>query len=336
VPRETRLLGIDRDSPAPAAIDEAARILREGGLVAFATETVYGLGAVATNDAAVFRIFEAKGRPAFNPLIVHVNQVQMVRTCVSAWTPDADRLAAHFWPGPLTLVLPRSPLIPDVVTAGLDTVAVRVPASRVALALIAAVGQPLAAPSANRSTGLSPTRAEHVSKDLAGRIDLILDSGPTEIGLESTVLDLASDQPRVLRPGAISARQLSEALGREVTYLEISADISSPLMSPGLMPVHYAPRTPTVGIEADRVAAHDWSGRKALLVVGHPELSSTTGPAVQQHLPSPREAARALYAVLHEWDELGLDQIAIVAPPDQLEWRAVRDRMTRACRAMTD
>jgi L-threonylcarbamoyladenylate synthase len=332
----TRVPIVDRDAPDPAAIEDAARVLLEGGLVAFATETVYGLGALATNAEAVARIFEAKGRPARNPLIVHVNDLQLAQSCVATWPKEAGTLAKRFWPGPLTLVLPRSARIPDVVTAGLDTVGVRMPAANVALALIAAVGQPLAAPSANRSSGISPTRAEHVKKDLDGRIEMILDSGPTEIGMESTVLDLTGDRPRLLRPGAISAEQLSEALGCEVSLPDGSALTSATLTSPGQLPVHYAPRTPTVCVEADRLGSFDWSGRRALLVIGHPELAAQVGPAIQHHLPSPAEAARVLYAILHECDEQGLDQIVIVPPPDQAEWRAVRDRIARASRLLAD
>ena len=191
-------------------------MLRRGGLVAFATETVYGLGADATDPAAVTRIFEAKGRPDANPLIVHADGPDMARSCVANWPDEARLLAEACWPGPLTLVLPRSARIPDVVTAGLETVGVRVPDTRVARSLIARAGRPVAAPSANRSTGISPTLARHVLKDLDGRIDLILDSGPTALGLESTVLDLSRDSPRLLRPGPFSREFLAETLGKDV------------------------------------------------------------------------------------------------------------------------
>ncbi len=187
---KTRVLQVDPQQPAPGALEDAAEVLFKKGLVAFATETVYGLGALATDAAAVERIYQAKGRPAFNPLIVHVDGISQARQCASDWPEAADRLAGMFWPGPLTLVLRRSSLIPDVVTAGRDTVALRVPLPLVARSLIAQVGQPLAAPSANRSNRLSPTRAEHVLADLGGLIELILDSGPTSFGLESTVVDL--------------------------------------------------------------------------------------------------------------------------------------------------
>ena len=209
----TPVITLDPDEPDPAVLKLAASILKQGGLVAFATETVYGLGAVATNSEAVTRIFEAKGRPARNPVIVHVTGVAQARECVDDWPRAAETLAARFWPGPLTLVLKRSAIIPDVVTAGLDTVAVRVPVGKVALGLIERTEEPIAAPSANRSNRLSPTRALHVLADLDGRIDLIIDSGPTAVGLESTVIDLTTPIPRVLRPGPIAASELASALG---------------------------------------------------------------------------------------------------------------------------
>ncbi len=186
-------------------------MLRRGGLVAFATETVYGLGADATDPAAVTGIFEAKGRPAVNPLIVHADGLEMARSCVASWPEEARILAEACWPGPLTLVLPRSARIPNVVTAGRETVGIRVPDTRVARLLIARTGRPVAAPSANRSTGISPTLARHVLKDLDGRIDLILDSGPTALGLESTVVDLSRDSPRLLRPWVGLSRARSPA-----------------------------------------------------------------------------------------------------------------------------
>ncbi len=197
----TELLAVDPFSPEPERIARAAEVLRRGGLVAFPTETVYGLGANALDPNAVAGIFHAKGRPANNPVIVHVAEARDVLRVVADWPEIAERLAQRFWPGPLTLVLPKRAGVPDVVTAGGPTVAVRVPAHPVALALLRAVGVPIAAPSANRSTQLSPTRAEHVQRGLDGLIDLILDGGPTTGGLESTVLDVTTTPPRLLRPG---------------------------------------------------------------------------------------------------------------------------------------
>ena len=219
---KTRVLQVDPEHPSPDAWDEAAHVLSQGGLVAFATETVYGLGAVATNESAVARIFEAKGRPSVNPLIVHVDGIGQARQCTATWSETAQLLAEHFWPGPLTMVLPRSALIPHIVTAGRETVGLRVPATTIAHGLIERVGQPLAAPSANRSNRVSPTCGEHVLADLDGRIDLILDSGPTTVGLESTVLDLTRSPLRILRPGPIGPRELEQCLGG-LDYVEATS-----------------------------------------------------------------------------------------------------------------
>src|SRR5256714_6423360 len=226
------------------AIASAASVLRGGGLVAFPTETVYGLGANALDVNAVARIFAAKGRPAYNPLIVHIPDVVSARELVRDWSTQAERLAAKFWPGPLTLVMRKREIVPDVVTAGVDSVALRVPSHPVALALLCAVRLPLAAPSANRSTELSPTTAQHVARSLGGRIDLILDGGPTDVGIESTVVDLRGDRPVILRPGLIGAREL-EPLVRELgTPNETHGDAPRP--SPGMLDRHYAPRAPLV------------------------------------------------------------------------------------------
>jgi L-threonylcarbamoyladenylate synthase len=336
VPTITRTLSVDPNMPDPASLEEAARVLRGGGLVAFATETVYGLGAVATDPEAVARIFEAKGRPAFNPLIVHAHEVALARSCVAEWPPDAETLANRFWPGPLTLVLPRSPIIPDLVTAGRETVGVRIPSPPVARLLIATTGLPIAAPSANRSTGISPTLARHVLKDLDGKIDLILDSGLTGIGLESTVLDLSANPPRILRPGAITAEQLAEALGVAVAGKAVPTPRDDPegFRSPGQMAIHYAPRTPAVLVDPDQLPLFVWSEKErfGLLVFGRPELPTIPEPALRRDLPTPAEAASALYATLHDWDERNLDWIVVVPPPESPEWRAIRDRLRRATR----
>ncbi len=245
---------IDPVSPDEPTLREAAGILRAGGLVAFATETVYGLGADATNPAAVARIFEAKGRPATNPLIVHVPHRILARRCVADWPEHAEILAKRFWPGPLTLVLPRSELIPDIVTAGHQTVGVRVPQTTVARRLIARARCPIAAPSANRSSGISPTLARHVAADLGDRVDLILDSGQTTVGLESTVLDLTTREPRILRPGPITAEAMEHVLGgvRVREAIGNSAAPDRPLTSPGQMAVHYAPARRPCGCAAPK------------------------------------------------------------------------------------
>ncbi|MCS6777324.1 MAG: L-threonylcarbamoyladenylate synthase, partial [Chloroherpetonaceae bacterium] len=213
----TRVLPVNPVHPEPGAIAQGADCLRAGGLVAFPTETVYGLGASALDAAAVARIYAAKGRPAHNPVIVHVADVVQARSLVTEWPEQADLLAARFWPGPLTLVLPRNAQVPDIVAAGGPTVAIRWPAHPVAQALIRAAGVPVAAPSANRSMHISPTRAEHVLRGLTGKIDLVLDGGPTPGGIESTVLDVTAMPPRLLRPGLVTAGQIAQVVGTVLT-----------------------------------------------------------------------------------------------------------------------
>ena len=332
----TRTIILDPDRPSVELLDKAARVLKAGGLVAFATETVYGLGADATDPKAVARIFEAKGRPATNPLIVHAADLEMARACVSAWPDTADRLATAFWPGPLTLVLPRSAIIPDMVTAGQSTVGVRIPEGKVAHGLIVLVGRPLAAPSANRSTGISPTTAAHVLKDLDGKADLILDSGPTRVGIESTVLDLTTDPPRVLRPGEITVEQIAEVLGKPVSIANSQPDFGEVTRSPGQMAIHYAPATPTFRIDRDHMAASPVDGKFGLLVIGEGPSPPGGWPGEPcLRLADPTEAAVALYASLHRLDDLGLDFILIVTPPEEPRWRAIRDRIARASRPWT-
>lgn len=336
---KTSVVAINPDHPDPEAIAEAAAVLRQGGLVAFATETVYGLGAVATDPEAVARIFTAKGRPSFNPLIVHIADVSQARGLVARWPESAQRLADQFWPGPLTLVLPKSTYIPDNVTAGQGTVGIRIPAPRVARDLIQAVGLPIAAPSANRSNRISPTRAEHVLADLEDRIELILDSGPTSEGLESTVVDLSGDPPRILRPGPISARMLEEALGIESIGFASTAHpekATEVLTSPGQLAVHYAPKTRAIRIELDdSLSLTSSPGRVAVLELGltngsrRAELDAEA-PVQRIRLETPEEAARQLYDVLHRFDDLALDLIVVLMPPDWPEWSAVRDRLERA------
>jgi L-threonylcarbamoyladenylate synthase len=334
VPIPTRTISIDPDDPDPVRLEEAAVVLRRGGLVAFATETVYGLGAVATDPEAVARIYEAKGRPAINPLIVHADGIARARACVAAWPREAEELAARFWPGPLTLVLPRAPIIPDAVTAGRDTVGIRIPRPTVARALIERAGRPIAAPSANRSTGVSPTLARHVAKDLSGRIDLILDSGPTTVGLESTVLDLTTRPPRVLRPGMVGLAQLRDVIGDAVVGPEAGSPTTEPRSSPGQMAIHYAPRTPAIRVPAPWIDWFDRPGTKALLIIG-PHVLRGIPPRVIHRidLVTPEDAARRLYAALHECDESDADLIVIVPPLNLPEWQAIRDRLRRAAPA---
>ena len=324
------------DQPDPSALDWAAEILKQGGLVAFATETVYGLGALATDPKAVSRIFAAKERPVINPVIVHVADVAQARDCVAEWPAKARSLAARFWPGPLTLVLTRSRIIPDQVTAGHDTVGVRAPAGKVARGLLERTGQPIAAPSANRANRISPTRAEHVMADLDGRIDLIIDSGPTTIGLESTVLDLTTPVPRLLRPGPISVSELETALGGRVIE-HVAAKSGDRLSSPGQLPVHYAPITPAVRVNSSgELGRMGYCENMALVVIGEHSPFSLSGFAASYALETPDEASRELYDILHRCDLLGVRSIIVVMPPDEPEWRAVRDRLLRATRALDE
>ena len=237
----------------PGALGQAVELLGQGQLVALPTETVYGLAADARSPGAVARIFEAKGRPAGNPLIVHIDSVEMADGCVAAWPSAAAQLAGAFWPGPLSLVLPKADSIPDIVTAGGTTVAVRCPAHPVFSAVLAKCGFPLAAPSANRSNRVSPTRAEHVVDQLGGRIPLVLDGGACDLGIESTVLDLTGDTPTLLRPGTISLGQLQTVLGPVATAKPPAA--AEPLKSPGQLQQHYSPRAKLILVEGDLDAA---------------------------------------------------------------------------------
>jgi L-threonylcarbamoyladenylate synthase len=308
-------------------------VLRSGGLVAFPTETVYGLGADARDASAVARVFAAKGRPAANPVIVHVTSAEEAQPLTAAWPEAAARLAARFWPGPLTLVLPRSGCVPDVVTAGGPTVAVRVPAHPVALALLRAAGLPVAAPSANRSTGLSPTRAEHVLRGLGGHIDLILDGGPTAGGLESTVLDLTAPPPRLLRPGLVTPAEIEAEVG-PILSPGLPPEGPAPLRSPGLLRRHYAPSTPLECVSEDggaRVAELLRQGlRVGWAAFGEPAGGPRDGLQVVALPRDPAAYAAGLYAALHTLDEAAVDRIVVTLPPQTEPWLAVQDRLRRA------
>jgi L-threonylcarbamoyladenylate synthase len=331
-----RLLALSAATPDPDVLAEAAHVLRAGGLVAFPTETVYGLGAHALDAAAVQRIFAAKGRPSFNPLIAHVPDVDGARALVREWPEAADRLARAFWPGPLTLVLPKRAHVPDVLTAGLPAVAVRVPSHPVALALLRAVGLPVAAPSANRFTELSPTTAQHVAKALGDRVDLILDGGPTSVGIESTVVDLTGPRPVLLRPGIVSATALAEVLGTTPERPAAPLAGDAPRPAPGMVERHYAPRAtvwlfdpherPAVAARLAREAADARVG--ALLLA---PWDAAPAPALPVPMPDdPAAYARRLYAALHELDDAGCTIALVERPPDTPAWHGVRDRLTRA------
>ena len=302
-----------------AELDRAVVTIRAGGLVAFPTETVYGLGANALNPVAVARIFAAKGRPSTNPLIVHVSDASQVPPLVESWPGLAEKLAKMFWPGPLTIVVRKSALIPDIVTGGGPTVALRCPNHPVAFALLQACGVPIAAPSANRSGELSPTTAEHVRKSLAGQYDALLDGGPCLGGLESTVVEITPTGVRLLRPGLIGVHALEEVVGR-IEYGPIPTSAEAPALSPGLMTRHYAPRT------ALECAANPADAN--FLV----NLYETAGLKVARYecTSSPSDAATRLYADLHTLDAGAFDRIIATLPPDTEEWRTVRDRLMRA------
>ncbi|HZO90788.1 MAG TPA: L-threonylcarbamoyladenylate synthase [Chthonomonadaceae bacterium] len=332
----TEVLRVDPAQPERDILARAAEILRHGGLVAFPTETVYGLGANALDAAAVARIFAAKGRPPNNPLIVHVPEAEAARGIVAAWPEAAAQLAERFWPGPLTLVLPRREVIPDVVTAGGPTVAVRVPAHPVALALLRAAGVPIAAPSANRSMRLSPTRAEHVLRGLNGRIELILDGGPTTGGLESTVLDLTVMPPRLLRPGLVTPAEIEAIIGPIARPVQAPPS-SAPLPSPGMMTRHYAPRAPleiASGNGGERAQALRASGlRVGWITFDAGNVVSAPGLEIIALPPEPSAFAAQLYAALHALDEAGVERIVVDQPPQTEAWLAVRDRLRRAAAA---
>ncbi len=305
----------------PQQIAEAVALLRTGQLVGFPTETVYGLGANALDPAAVERIFAAKGRPPTSPLIVHVSDVAMARSLALVWPEAAERLAEHFWPGPLTLVVPKRPLICDRITAGLPTVGLRMPRHPVALALLREAGFPIAAPSANPFTGLSPTTAAHVRESLAGRVALVLDGGPCEVGIESTVVSLAGPEPMLLRPGMVTLGQVEQVIGCVRLAAEPSA--GAPQESPGQHPRHYSPRTPLL---LARHTALPSRGRGVFLYWSKPS-SEYTSIALPEN---PSECAARLYGTLHELDRQGWDWIAVEPPPGRPEWSAIRDRLNRA------
>ncbi|MFN2286467.1 MAG: L-threonylcarbamoyladenylate synthase [Anaerolineae bacterium] len=339
----TLVLPVDPAAPDPAAIRQAAAVLRSGGLVAFPTETVYGLGANALDADAVQGIFAAKGRPAYDPLIVHLAGTESLQDVVAEMPQLVETLATCFWPGPLTLVLPRSPRIPLAVTAGGPTVAVRVPAHPVALALIRAAGFPIAAPSANRFGHLSPTQAAHVLDDLDGRIDILLDGGPTPVGVESTVLSLITPVPTILRPGGVSREALVMVLGQvDVAGRIFTAEDVAP--SPGTLAQHYAPRArltlyqgsreavlQTMHTAAARLTA---AGQRVGLLLAEEDAAAFADLSVTlQSIETDGElegAARQLFTALRTLDRAGVSTILARDFGARGLGLAIRDRLTRA------
>jgi L-threonylcarbamoyladenylate synthase len=320
-------------SPSDGAIALGARLLRAGRLVAFPTETVYGLGANALDPSAIDRIYAAKGRPAYNPLIVHLATRDGALAVVADWPERAEMLARAFWPGPLTLVLPKKTIVPDGVTAGLPTVAVRVPAHPIAHALLVAAGIPIAAPSANRSTEVSPTTAAHVAKSLGDRVDLILDGGPTSVGIESTVLDVTTPTPTLLRPGMIAVPELEAVIGSIAFASSSSGEAARP--SPGMLDKHSSPRAELrlvdgsdVGIRVEHERAN--SRRVGAIVIEAPVEPSPT----IMRLPNDAAGyAARLYETLHALDDAGCDVIIVERVPGDPRWVGVADRLRRAATA---
>jgi L-threonylcarbamoyladenylate synthase len=333
-PPRTVVLPTNTPASFQAAVSRAVELLRAGEVVALPTETVYGLAANALDATAVTRIFEVKGRPAHNPVIVHVASVDMARSCVAQWPALAQKLAMAFWPGPLTLVLPRAAVIPPAVTAGGATVGVRWPSHALIQAVIRECGFPLAAPSANLSNRVSPTCARHVRQQLGNRIPLIVDGGPSPVGIESTVLDVSVTPPRLLRPGTIHEQALVSVTGE---LARGGGEASTVLRSPGLLRKHYAPRA--------RLVLWSWRDEpelKASLancqmqparthILAHTQIPAGTGLGRVSILPRDARAfARSIYAELHQCDEAGAEWIVVEALPEGSEWNAIADRLNRA------
>jgi L-threonylcarbamoyladenylate synthase len=311
---------------AEEGMAEAVARIQTGGLVAFPTETVYGLAANARDADAVAAIFTAKGRPATNPVIVHVADSPAAVALAGNWSDAASALAARFWPGPLTLVVEKPPQIPNIVTANGATVGLRVPAHPVALELLRRSGLPLAAPSANRSEAVSPTTAAHVAESLGPFVDdlLILDGGPSDVGIESTVLDITGAVPRILRPGILGLAELREVAPDVVA----AATADAIVRAPGQMPRHYAPDAETRLFSGRDIAAAARPGDGVLLLRSNPNIPF--GARVVCLPPRPDAYAGYLYATLRALDAVGVARILIETPPDEPAWAAINDRLRRA------
>lgn len=311
-------------------LQKAAQIIQEGGLVAFPTETVYGLGADALNPYAVAEIFEVKNRPTFDPLIVHVADMRQAEILVQKFPSAALKLVEKFWPGPLTVVLPKSPMVPDIVTSSLPSVAIRVPNHPLALELIRESGRPIAAPSANLFGQVSPTTAEHVRKSFGNKIEMILDGGPCRIGVESTVVSFINKEPMLLRPGGAPLEEIQALIG-PVRVTEKAPEQAQDLLAPGQLESHYAPRTPL--ILAGPQEAPPRGKRLGWLGFGKPAdpgLFAAVEP-LSEHQDL-REAAANLFAAMRRLDEKNLDVIWALPVPDQGLGRAINDRLTKASR----
>ncbi len=352
----TEIIKIDINTPDwDKQLDHAAEVLKAGGLVAFPTETVYGLGANALDTKAVEGVFKAKGRPSDNPLIVHIADIGVLESLVNTVPETAPLLMETFWPGPLTLVMPKSDKVPSIITAGLDTVAIRMPSHPIALALIKKAGVPLAAPSANSSGRPSPTLAKHVAEDLSGKIDIIIDGGSTNIGLESTVLDVASGQPTILRPGGITLEQLQQLLGTVGSDLELSPEPAGnladtpppPPRSPGMKHRHYAPNAVLLLVQGQHDRVVNEIGRRAELYLNEGTAIGilTTNETAALYEPTlyttcrilslgsrlqPETLASNLFRCLREFDEKAVEVILAESPEVAGIGLAVMNRLTKA------
>ncbi len=319
-----------------AAIDQAADLLRQGRLVAFPTETVYGLGADASNPEAVRRIFLAKGRPVDHPLIVHIPSVASLDAWALSIPQAAQQLAAHFWPGPLALILKKRPEVPLEVTGGQDTVGLRVPDHPVALRLLQAFGGGVAAPSANRFCRISPTLAIHVQEELGASVDMILDGGACQVGVESTIIDLSGSQPKLLRPGHITRDQIEAILQTKLLVTsQIEQADAMQIRVPGMMAIHYAPITPALlcsrGSLPSIIADLIKQGKKIGLLTSYTDIGNESDLGAIIRMPEQADSyARVLYSSLRELDSLHLDIILVELPPQTETWRAINDRLAKA------
>ena len=318
------------------AVCLATERLRTGEVVALPTETVYGLAANALDEKAVARIFQIKGRPPHNPIIVHVASKEMARNCVAHWPEAAEKLSKSFWPGPLTLVLPRAEKIPGNVTGGGSTVGVRWPSHPFMQAVIRECGFPLAAPSANLSNQISPTNAEHVRSQLTGKVSLIVDGGQSQVGIESTVLDLSVSPPRILRPGMIHAESLAAVCGA-VQSPKSKVQCQAALKSPGQLEKHYSPKAKLIvlswrdELDLQSQIGHRRSPIGKVYIIAHTNIPVGFGVGNVSVIPHDAEAfARALYAELHRCDAAGAELIVVESPPDLPEWSGIADRLRRA------
>lgn len=328
--------------PVFTGLDEAANALKNGKLVAFPTETVYGLGANALDESAVKSIFAAKGRPSDNPLIVHIADISTLKLLVTTIKPEAEKLIHAFWPGPLTLIFEKSPNVPMVTTGGLNTVAVRMPDHPVALELINKAGVPVAAPSANRSGKPSPTLAEHVMEDMDGRIPYIIDAGPCRVGVESTVLDVTENTPVILRPGGVTFEEIKNTIGQVKQYkAEASVEMINSPKSPGMKYVHYAPKGKVIVVSGKK-NVFEWINKKtsedeknsikAVVVAADENIANySTGIKMSYgSIGSPEEAAANIFRIFRDCDRLGAEKIYIEAIPEYGIGYAVMNRIKKA------